>query len=212
MKKKNSRFIGILLTMCLAVTMIAPAYATETSGETQLSEFAGESMTCEVISESETGELSSQIIEVPIPEDATKDEEAALVRAALLPNTRYPFYTLYSGKMVNTIVTGFNFTVAQCVIPESNYATFVILFYGLSPVSAGGGDLSVTVSSSTAGSSSYTMETEVSKTDITVYMTNGLNGVLLQENSTMSVTATTDVGGYDYDNCEVWATTQYYQV
>lgn len=211
MKKKNSRFIGTILAISMIFTLIAPAHATETLEDEQLSEFAGASVICEVISTSDDGDPISYIIEVPIPEDATKSEEDALVRAAVLPQARYPFDTLYSGKLATYIVSGFNLTVAECAITKSDYATFIILFEGLSPFSStGAGDLSVTVTSSKTGTTSNTMTTSVSTADVHVYMTNGINGVMLPSGSTMTVTATTTYGAYSYTNCEVWATLQAY--
>lgn len=76
----KKRLVSIFLALAMCMGLAVPAFAAETE---PLSEYGGQTIPVQVVEETEDG-LTSRVIEVAIPDGATKAEEDVLVRSAAL--------------------------------------------------------------------------------------------------------------------------------
>lgn len=83
--KKSKKLVSALCAMAMLVSALPAASAAEAE---PVSEFAGKILPVQVVEETETG-MTSRIVEVAIPEGATKAEEDALVYSTVLGGRTY---------------------------------------------------------------------------------------------------------------------------
>lgn len=84
---KTKKFVSVLCACAMLLSALPFASAAE-----PLSEFAGQTLPVQVVEETENG-LDSRMIQVAIPEGATRAEEDALVYDAVFGSTATPFST-----------------------------------------------------------------------------------------------------------------------
>lgn len=86
--KKYKRLLSLVCAVCMALSLVIPASAADVSEGATLSEFAGTTITCQVVHGTFSGGTDRvYTIDVPIPANATKDEQDALVRNAAYAST-----------------------------------------------------------------------------------------------------------------------------
>ena len=220
---KFSRFLSAACAACLTVAMAVPAGAANVTPidaeEVQLSEYAGSTMKCQVVvgAADGNGEDTSYIVDIAVPEGATKAQADQLVMSAVQPAAKA---SARIGEVFDTIITNDN--LPTIVAPtfwnigtgtfEMKYETLVVMFYD--PIfSTGTSELIAQVTNTTTG----VKATQSGRTDIPlsayVYIIpsrDGGNNITFKNGESVNVKASVDAGYMEASSCEVWATVTEY--
>lgn len=194
----------MLSTFCVACMLLSILVVPGSAAETR-ADYAGTTMRCMVV-DMDDDSAQPYDIYVPIPADATSDEQARLVNAAAMaavePTNRSVRggYDKISSDGSFDIASGWDWDVGGGKL-NNTYKRAIIQFVGITP-SAGATTLTVTIRSDKSPGAKQEDTIGVNEYPANVVFVSGK--VTMAVNSTLSVTATTDRGGARIDTCTVW--------
>lgn len=124
--KTHKKLVSILCAVALLVSALPAAAAAE-----PLSEYAGKTVPVQVVEETENG-LTSRVIHVAIPENATEEEASALISAASSSNGVSTYSTAGTDYVLSTlrgyVVEDEPKKVGGGIIPVAGISSITVIF------------------------------------------------------------------------------------
>ncbi|MPM14481.1 hypothetical protein SDC9_60844 [bioreactor metagenome] len=215
---KLNKFLSMACAVCLTLSSTIPGYAVKLpdSASGKLSNYAGSTVKCNiVVGDMSGGKDTTYVVDVAIPDGATKEQESQLIReAAFAVNGTTTRATravmdLISEEQGLTVVASKASSVGGGTLTD-NYILLAIAFGNVSSIN-NASSLSVTVTSDSSSGRSHTMIQDIypEGDDFLVYMYTGYSNVFFVNGDTIDVTAKPNTGAAAIGSCQVWASTQY---
>lgn len=198
------KMTSVVCAMCMLLSIMAvPVSAVEDRAT-----YAGTTMCCKVVVVGENG-MHTEDVYIPIPANATKDEQARLVNAAAMaavePTTwsNRGGYDNISTKTSLNIASGWDWNVGGGKL-SNTYKQAIVEFVGITPTGSMGvaTEMIVTIRNDVSPGASQVERMDIHKYPALVIFVS--DKVSLAQGSTLSVAATTDAGGATVDTCRVW--------
>lgn len=223
---KIRRFAATLFAFSMIAAFAVPAGAVDLSepvvdNPDALSEVAGQTVPCKFVKYSDVGDPVVSIVDMYVPEDATKADEDMIFQMTIAQEAGIAPIDVLSTQ--SSVVTPRNIldTVSERnnlslrttytyagggTIPATDNIMLIVSFQN--PLSTGATTITANVTGGKYPSNSYTMSTDIKGTSPLVFMYTGDGGVFLENNSSVSVKAKCNAATVKVEKCYVYVSSQ----